>query len=85
VQGEVADAGHVAALADGVDGPEAEDLGPAALLEEAVYAPDLDEEGASVCGGREAQAEEEGAVLSEGGALDVDGVVVLADEASPLR
>src|SRR5918998_636053 len=81
---ELADAGHVAALADGVDRPEPEYLGQALALEEAVYAPDLDEEGPSVGGGREAEAEEQGAVLAEGGALYVYGIVVLAHEAGPL-
>src|ERR671916_1568994 len=84
MEGEVADAGHVAALADGVDGPEPEYLGQALALEEAVYAPDLDEEGPPVGGGREAEAEEQGAVLAEGGALYVYGIVVLAHEAGPL-
>jgi esterase/lipase superfamily enzyme len=38
VECQVADAGYVAALADGIHGPEAEDFGVAALFEEAVYA-----------------------------------------------
>ena len=84
-EGEVADAGDLAVPAYGVGGPETGDLRKSVFrVEEALDAVEFDQDGASLRGGREAEAEEEVPVFAEGGAFDVDRVVILAHEAGPL-
>src|SRR3712207_2680983 len=83
-EGEVAHAGDVAPAADGVHDPEAENFWwLVAGLEEALDSFELDEDGMPVGGDGEAEAQQERPALAEGGALDVDRVVVLAHEARP--
>ena len=82
---EVSHAGDAAVFAYGVDHPEAEDFGEfLAGLEEAFDAAHLHEERVSVGGNGETEAEQERAVGPEGGALDVERIVALVDEAVPL-